>query len=119
MNSHPSSSVLEARLRWLLFVCATLLSILLPLKVQSVISSGQLVNDPLFSLDYDRGQVRFDLLATKDLLPACKRPLSVIKPLPQTLTLYARYATATERIYIAGTDEDIGIYVIRGEDCSS
>jgi hypothetical protein len=35
------------------------------------------------------------------------------------LTLYARYVTDSTRIYVAGTVDDIGIYVIRAGRCES
>jgi hypothetical protein len=63
--------------------------------------------------------VHFDVVLTKELLPSCKKALSEIKPLPRTITLYGRYDSALTRIYIAGTADDVGIYVLRDGRCDA
>jgi hypothetical protein len=76
-------------------------------------------NEPIFGLYYYPNEAHFDSLATEHLLPACEKALSQIDPLPTTLTLYARYSDGSDRIYIAGTKDDLGIYVIRGSHCEA
>jgi hypothetical protein len=82
-------------------------------------AADEVINDPVFSIDYEPQQVHFDSIPTKQLLPTCKRDLASMKPLPPSLTLYAQYATASARIYVAGSGQDIGIYVIREGRCDS
>ena len=89
-----------------------------PLGLAAAAPAG-VIDDPLFTFEYDPQTVRFDSVQTSELLPTCKRNLASFKPLPATLTLYARYTAPAARIYVAGTADDIGIYVIREGACDS
>ena len=119
MRKH--SNVRQSRpsgVHWLL-ACAIGSVIVLARAGQATPAAAEPINDPLFSIDYDPRQVHFDSVQTKELLPTCKQDLAGRIPLPPALTLYARYVTASTRIYVAGTGDDIGIFVIRDGSCNS
>ncbi len=80
-------------------------------------SRNSWIEEPIFGLYYFPDQAHFGRLSTSRLLPACKLELSEINPLPPALTLYAQYVTASQRIYIAGTPDNLGIYLIRHGTC--
>jgi hypothetical protein len=75
------------------------------------------IPDPIFSSEYDSKSVHFELLETKTLLPNCKKSLSDMNPLPQVLTLYAKYNNASTSIYIVGETDNQKILVLRNGAC--
>jgi len=103
----------------LFFVLAIWIAVLLARTSQPAIANSAVINDPLFSIDYDPRRAHFDSLLTKELLPECRKALSSFAPLPTALTLYAQYAANSTKIYIAGADDDIGIYVVRSGRCDA
>jgi hypothetical protein len=103
---------------WLLLASATLLSGASGQGAESVELNAEF-NEPIFGLYYDTRAVHFDLLPTKDLMPDCKTALVEYHPLPPALTLYAEYISPTTRIYIAGAQDILGIYVVRAGHCDS
>jgi hypothetical protein len=105
--------------RPLLFVCATLISTFVMRSDYAAVAKHSQFDEPIFSLTYDPSDAHFTQLQTKELMPNCKKALSGITPLPSTFSLYAQYITESTRIYIAGTDDDLGIYVLRDGGCEA
>lgn len=82
-------------------------------SLKSVIKS-----DPIFTLDYDVSKANFEVLRTGVLLPACRKAISsVFKKVPQHLTLYAFHANVRTTIYIVGSEDVNGLFVIRDGVC--
>jgi hypothetical protein len=77
------------------------------------------VTEPIFGLYFDPGSVHFDSLPVAEMLPSCKQMLGEYKPLPKSLSLYAKYKDDVARIYIAGTRDVLGVYVIRNGVCDA
>jgi hypothetical protein len=75
--------------------------------------------DPIFNLPFDRSRVRFETLQSSLLLPQCKKLLLDYSSTPENLTLYAKYEAASVAIFIAGNEENVAIYIIRGERCEA
>jgi hypothetical protein len=73
--------------------------------------------DPIFNLPFDRAGVHFEALQSSLLLPQCKKLLLDYPSMPEKLTVYARHQNASAEIFIAGSEENVAIYVIRGDRC--
>ncbi len=114
MSGLDKRSILRA-----LFACALWSGILLAWPGHGAAAAADVITDPVFAIDYDARQVHFDTIDTKELLPACKADLAHVKPLPPTLMLYAQFVTASARILVAGTRDDMEIFVIRNGRCES
>jgi hypothetical protein len=84
-----------------------------------VATAPRVLNDPIFTLDYDPKIAKFETIPVGALLPACKINLSEFKPLPKSFILYAKLETPEVRIYIAAPPDAYGIYIIRGATCDS
>jgi hypothetical protein len=102
--------------RWLFLAAASLLVSVSWQRATSAELNAEF-NEPLFGLHYDARAVHFEQLRTQDLEPECKAALVDYHPLPPTLTLYAKYISSTTRVYIAGAQDILGIYVIRAGGC--
>jgi len=96
-----------------------LFAILTAISNRAGASVDAVSEDPLFSADYNPRLVHFDLMSTKELLPACKKVLSDISPLPPALALFGKSATASSSIYIAGTGDNVKILVLRDNRCDA
>jgi len=92
--------------------------VLLALSNSGSATADTTLEDPLFSASYDAQQVHFDQVPTKELLPACRKLLADIDPLPAKLTLFAKHTAASSRIYIAGIDDNVKILVVREGHCA-
>ena len=77
------------------------------------------ITEPIFGLYFDPSKVHFDHLPVAEMLPSCKQMLLEYKPLPKSLTLYARSRNDATRIYIAGARDILGVYVIRNGACEA
>lgn len=93
----------------------------LPPDLRAALASYRdgILTDPIFDLPYDRARVHFETIQSSLLLPQCKKLLLDYSSVPEILTLYAKYHTALATIFIAGTGENITIYIIRGERCEA
>lgn len=75
--------------------------------------------NPIFEGYYESRKVHFEMLKTSVLLPNCKKFLTIFKPLPRQLILYAKYQYHATSIYIVGANLSSGIFVIRDGACDS
>lgn len=96
------------------------LALLLGFQVASAASAEDSgwIEEPLFGLYYYPNVAHFGSIRTQDLLPACRKALADIEPLPSSLTLYARHEADSARLYIAGTGDNLAIYVLRDGTCT-
>jgi hypothetical protein len=83
------------------------------------VSGPEVVDEPVFGLFYNPKKVHFQTISTARLLPACRKALSEDDPLPAAYVVYAKYDTATAKIYILGARNDLGIFVIHGGVCDA
>jgi hypothetical protein len=102
-----------------LLACALWSGLLLAGPGHGAAAAAEVINDPVFLIDYDPSYAHFDTIDSKELLPACKAGLAHIKPLPPTLPLYARLVTASARIFVAGTQDNVRVFVIRNGQCEA
>jgi len=110
----------SARLaRRLIIIHASLAASLIAHSLTSAAVASSALEEPVFGLYYYPQEAHFAELKTNDLLPACKKSLSDITPLPTTLTLFAQYKHDLTKIYIAGYDDNLKIYVIRDGTCDA
>lgn len=91
----------------------------LPADLKAALASyrGGVLTDPIFDLPFDSASVHFETLQSAVLLPQCKKHLLDYSSLPDRLTLYAKYQSSSAAIFIAGSEENVAIYVIRGDRC--
>lgn len=89
------------------------------LKTALAAYRGDVATDPLFDLPFDRANVRFETLQSDLLLPQCRNLLLDYSSIPRSFTLYAKYEDASGSIYVAGTGENVAIYVVRADKCEA
>jgi hypothetical protein len=77
-----------------------------------------MVTDSIFNFQYDPQKVHFEPIETKALLPACKRLLSDIKPLPEHLSVISTYSANSTRIYIVGIGGNIKLLLMTDNGCN-
>jgi len=77
------------------------------------------IDEPIFGLYYDPREVHFRSILSTELMPACKRNFAGVIPIPKKLTLYGHYEERGTKIYVAGSGDLLGIFVMRDGNCES
>lgn len=112
--------LLPLRVPVLYAVCTAFIAIAVTAMFgRAALGAESSVTEPIFGLYYDPSRVHFNSLPTRDLLPTCKRLLLEYKPLPKSLTLYAKSEAGSVHMYIAGARDILGLYVVRDGVCDS